>query len=231
LALRALSAAPHALAGSVPFVGPAALHAGEQIGSGDVAGGLGSAAGVLAPLVAGKAAPALADVAGKAAPALADAIPSKARAGANFEKVLRGAGQQPIDVSHIQPIRARAGELSTRGGSNLPKVFSDFDANPPKTYAEGRDFASNSGSLSVADTMSNTASMLRQIQAFAKAMDEANQTAARTAGLEEPYLKAMTEYRRAKQLEAITDFAKQHAAKAGALGGLGYAAYKKVTDK
>lgn len=38
--------------GAVPVVGPAAVRAGEQIASGDVAGGLGSAAGLVAPVVA-----------------------------------------------------------------------------------------------------------------------------------------------------------------------------------
>lgn len=37
----------HSLAGVLPLVGPAAANAGEQIGSGDVAGGLGSGAGLL----------------------------------------------------------------------------------------------------------------------------------------------------------------------------------------
>lgn len=45
---RTSSAFGHGLAGMVPLAGPAAANAGEQIGSGDVAGGLGSAAGLLA---------------------------------------------------------------------------------------------------------------------------------------------------------------------------------------
>lgn len=40
----------HGLAGSVPLVGPIAAEAGEQIASGDVAGGLGKTTGLLAPL-------------------------------------------------------------------------------------------------------------------------------------------------------------------------------------
>lgn len=47
--------AGHGLAAILPILGPAAAAAGEQIGSGDVAGGLGKAAGVLLP-VAGSAA-------------------------------------------------------------------------------------------------------------------------------------------------------------------------------
>lgn len=39
----------HGAAGLLPVLGPMAADAGEQIGSGDVAGGLGTAAGILAP--------------------------------------------------------------------------------------------------------------------------------------------------------------------------------------
>jgi hypothetical protein len=50
----------HGLAGSLPLVGPAAAAAGERIGSGDVAGGLGEATGLLAPMAAARPAAALA---------------------------------------------------------------------------------------------------------------------------------------------------------------------------
>lgn len=49
---RMMSAAGHAAAGILPLVGPAAANAGEQIGSGDVAGGLGSGAGLIASMAA-----------------------------------------------------------------------------------------------------------------------------------------------------------------------------------
>lgn len=42
----------HGLATVLPMIGPAAANAGEQIGSGDIAGGLGASAGLLAPNVA-----------------------------------------------------------------------------------------------------------------------------------------------------------------------------------
>lgn len=46
---RLSEAAGHAAAGVIPLVGPAAANAGEQIGSGDIAGGAGSMAGLLLP--------------------------------------------------------------------------------------------------------------------------------------------------------------------------------------
>lgn len=47
-----VSAAGHALAGSIPIIGPAAADAGETMASGNVAGGLGKAAVALAPFAA-----------------------------------------------------------------------------------------------------------------------------------------------------------------------------------
>jgi hypothetical protein len=46
---RVLESLGHMAAGSIPMVGPAAAHVGEQIAQGDVAGGLGATAGLLAP--------------------------------------------------------------------------------------------------------------------------------------------------------------------------------------
>jgi hypothetical protein len=47
---RASEAFGHGAAGALPLVGPAAANAGEQIGEGDIAGGLGSGAGLLSAM-------------------------------------------------------------------------------------------------------------------------------------------------------------------------------------
>ena len=47
---RYIEAGGHALAGSVPLIGPASAAVGEQIGSGDWAGGAGATAGMLIPI-------------------------------------------------------------------------------------------------------------------------------------------------------------------------------------
>lgn len=49
---RYAEAVGHGAAGVLPLIGPASAAAGERIGSGDVAGGLGEATGLLAPVVA-----------------------------------------------------------------------------------------------------------------------------------------------------------------------------------
>lgn len=69
--LSGIEATGHGLAGALPVLGPAAAHAGEQIAQGDIAGGLGTATGLLAPSAAVKATPqirsAAASVAGRVA--------------------------------------------------------------------------------------------------------------------------------------------------------------------
>src|SRR5262249_47504445 len=54
---RYVEAAGRALAGALPLLGPAAANAGETIASGDIAGGLGKTAGLLAPAAIGAVAP------------------------------------------------------------------------------------------------------------------------------------------------------------------------------
>lgn len=48
---RLLSAGGHVAAGLLPLIGPAAARSGEQIGNGDVAGGLGSGAGLITSML------------------------------------------------------------------------------------------------------------------------------------------------------------------------------------
>lgn len=54
---RYQEAAGYGLAGALPMLGPAAAAAGEQIASGDVAGGIGKGIGLLAPAAIGSVAP------------------------------------------------------------------------------------------------------------------------------------------------------------------------------
>jgi hypothetical protein len=86
---RLMSAGGHALAGALPLIGPAAAEAGEQIGSGDVAGGLGRGAGLIASTVLG---PKVAEGAGRLIKAPAPAIAEKA---IGISKADRGFGANP----------------------------------------------------------------------------------------------------------------------------------------
>jgi len=71
-----LEAAGRGLAGWLPFVGPGAAKAGEQIGAGDIAGGLGAGVGMITPIQAPKVARGAANVADVAG------LPAKLEAGA-----------------------------------------------------------------------------------------------------------------------------------------------------
>lgn len=76
---RYSEAVGHGAAGLLPVIGPAAARAGERIGSGDVAGGLGEGAGLLAPFAAGPAMKA-AGAGARGAVAAARAVPAGADA-------------------------------------------------------------------------------------------------------------------------------------------------------
>ena len=69
----------HLGAAALPILGPAAANAGERIGSGDVAGGLGEATGLLASVAAPRAIPAAVRGAGAAGDAVADVAKAGAR--------------------------------------------------------------------------------------------------------------------------------------------------------
>ena len=96
----------HAAAGAIPLIGPAAAEAGEQVGSGDVAGGLGKATGLLAPVVGAK--PALKGAKKLASPALRETV-----AGA----LESGAQSRVADV-----ISPKVGPNKTRFGNQAERV-------------------------------------------------------------------------------------------------------------
>ena len=170
---------------------------------------------------------------GYAGSRIPDALPSTARAGRNFETVMSKAGDQPINVSKVEPIAERARELST-SGATAPKLFTDYwneTVKPePWTYRRGRDFASNAGRLSVNEGLSTNPQMHRQVGAFAKEMNNANAEAAQNAGVGPEYDSAMTEYRRAKQLEALGGEAKKFAKYAIPATAAGYVG-KRLLDE
>lgn len=107
----------HGIAGALPIIGPAAAAAGERIGSGDVAGGLGESAGLLAPFGAGPAMRGARAVAGGAAKG-ARALPGGAR-------VLNAAADMAdtASVDRIVDVMApKVGANKTRFGNKAAKI-------------------------------------------------------------------------------------------------------------
>ena len=108
---RASSAFGHGLAGVVPLAGPAAANAGERIGSGDVAGGLGQAAGLLAT----EATPALARAGGRGLSRTAEPLAEQALGiRAVDRKFGRTPGRAALDeTTGVRP-ETIAGQAQTR---------------------------------------------------------------------------------------------------------------------
>ncbi len=172
-------------------------------------------------------------------PKALDFLPSAERAGRNFELVHSAARDTPVDLMGASVPALRAQEL-TRAGSTAPKVMNDFlnripaHNSEPMLFPEARDFQASAGRLSASDKMAINPPMAAQVSGLAKALSEANQSAADSAGVGKLYGDAMNEYRQAMKLkdfkENATDIAKQIAKKALIYGpgvGLGdYAAHK-----
>lgn len=112
---RYVEAAGHGAAGLLPMLGPAAAGVGEQLAHGDVAGGLGAAAGLMAPAAAPGAVGKLA----RSAPGLTE----RAAAG-----LTRGSSRRVVDV-----IAPKMGREKTRIGNMAEKVAPVIAANPELT--------------------------------------------------------------------------------------------------
>lgn len=108
----------HGLATMLPVIGPAAANAGEQIASGDVAGGLGATAGLLAPSAVAGAARGAVPVRNAAATRLHES----AVAG-----VERAINPTRVDTK-VQTKRIAPEVLERRIGGNLPKNLQKLEA-------------------------------------------------------------------------------------------------------
>lgn len=108
---RASSTFGHGLAGVIPLAGPAAANAGERIGSGDVAGGLGQATGLLATA----ATPALARAGGRGLSRTAEPLAEQALGiRAVDRKFGRAPGRAALDeTTGVRP-ETVAGQAQTR---------------------------------------------------------------------------------------------------------------------
>ena len=157
-------------------------------------------------------------------------IPTAAKAGAKFDAVMAKAKDIPIDTTVVQESVNRASELRKAGAPRKPSVMTAFErtqkaSNTPfsdlLTYKQGRDFASEAGRQSVAETSAMSPSMKAQVKKFAKAMDDANREAAVKAGMGKLYDQSMREYSTAMTIEKAQAIAKKYAIKAGITALLG----------
>jgi hypothetical protein len=109
---RGSEASGHAAASMIPVIGPMAAHAGEQIAGGDVAGGLGSATGLLLPAGAPVMARGALQGARYAAPGIADMLEA-------------GANSRYADV-----MSPKIGPNKVRFGNQAAKIAPELAKNP-----------------------------------------------------------------------------------------------------
>jgi hypothetical protein len=122
---RYSEAAGHGAAAALPIVGPAAANAGEQIASGDVAGGLGKGTGLVANVVGPTA------VANKAA-GVVDSVQRGLRSGA--ERIINSNVKPPASLVGRNP------------GVNIPRVILDEKFSPGfKGVEQGRQLSGQLG--------------------------------------------------------------------------------------
>ncbi len=118
---RYTEAAGHAGAAVLPLLGPASAAAGEQIASGDVAGGLGKAAGLIAPVgigaVKGIRVPALL----RADPAAAEALALAERSGVPVDAATATGNKFVKAVQHVSD-RSLAGSLVAEGAQKAQQA-------------------------------------------------------------------------------------------------------------
>ena len=174
------------------------------------------------------------EAAAEAAPEVAEhipRIPSMARAGQATEALKNEIGTHPVEITDdLSKAVMRIQELADNGNT-MPSVARKFIqriTNPekgPLTYGEARDFYTKAGSLT-ADEQSTLAPVVKQaLGQFAANLRQAVADTADRAGKLDQFQKSMSEYRNAKILQGVLDWAKDFsvkglAQKAGATGAL-----------
>lgn len=135
-------------------------------------------------------------------------MPSKVRAGANFQEVMGTARNAPVDISLPGNQALRIMQLSERGAT-LPKVVRDFlkritDPNKkPLVYEEARDFASNISRLSADEFNRLNPALRRELGTLRVTLNTAVEKAAASVGKGEQYRSAMREYARRSTLDDL----------------------------
>lgn len=120
----------HGLATVLPGVGPAAAAAGEQIGSGDIAGGLGAATGILAPSAVGmargtKPAQMVGErLHGRAVEQYSQALnPTKISTKVQTQRIVPEALRRGVKARDLQKLEEVASEQSAKAGQRVAETY------------------------------------------------------------------------------------------------------------
>ncbi len=158
-----------------------------------------------------------------------EALPSTARAGANFTRAMQVAKDVPVDVSkYAQPV-LRARQLNQVAGDPMAPVLRKafqtiMPTTQPTTYENARILASSAGRKAQQTAMGGklTGEMGRRLSETARGLDEATAEAAQKAGVGDIHNSAMKEYRNAMRLKEGAKTAAKIAVPAAIGSGLAY---------
>jgi hypothetical protein len=217
----------HAGLQALPFIGPAIEQAGEDIHDKNYRGAAGGLTGVVGQV-------ALPDVI-RGASKLKTPSALRASAGQAFDEVQQAVGTRPVNPEGAGQAALRAQEMQ-QAGRTMPRTMSRFlqrvttpDAEP-LSYREARDFYKAAGELSANDKAAMTPEMRRQLNIYKKALGDAIEQTTKNAGVDTEYGKALSDYAKAKRLEATWDtvwsFTKKRIVPALLVGGAAREGYK-----
>lgn len=140
---RASETFGHGLAGALPLAGPAAANAGDQIGSGDVAGGLGSAAGLLATTGVPTDNPAKAFRSGSVRSiGLPDAVPAIGR---GLQHAAEPVMENALGIRNVD--RAPGGKMPGRAALDMTRGFRPETIEKSARNAMGEQTAARSAAM------------------------------------------------------------------------------------
>jgi hypothetical protein len=221
-AYRAVAPVAEAVGANVPGMEQSAAR-------GDAGGVVGHAAAPIAAYVALRGG-------GEAISRGIDALPSTARAGANFQVAMNAAGDKSIDLSVPGNSALQVQDLANAGGQ-MPKVVRDFlrrvtdPEQGPLTYADARKFYSNASRLSSAEYQKLTPVMQKAVSQFTADLGHSIGSTAEAAGVGPQYQSAMKEYANASRMKRSVGTATDAIVKYLPYAAAGYTAKKIIEGK
>jgi hypothetical protein len=163
-------------------------------------------------------------------------VPSTEHAGQVMNKLRDEIGSHPVEMTDgLSKATSRAQELADNGNtmSSAVRKFVNRVTDPSKghlTYNEARDYLTKFGSMTGDEAAKIAAPMKAQIQTIAGELKNSIAQTADRAGKLEDFQKSMAEYRNAKIVQNVIDWAKDLSIKGIAQKGGGIYALKELHD-
>ncbi len=169
--------------------------------------------------------------------AVSDAIPTKAKAAAQFKDVMSAAKDMPVEINAAQDgaLKMMEWQKKTQLGPTVNKFLNRI-TNPklgPLTYEEARDFQQLLGKMSADETMKIPPAVRFDLTRMVVGLKQDVAATAGNVGKYSQYMGAMDQYRKAMQISDAIDQAKSlgvSALKYSAGAGLAGLAIRKGID-